>query len=68
MADALAQALLPQLPKPSENVESKDGDVDGIGYRLYWPKSASGPLPTAIWSMMTLALWLVQLRNADGID
>jgi versiconal hemiacetal acetate esterase len=50
MYDGLVQALLPQLPKPSENVESKDGDVDGIRYRLYWPKGASGSLPTAIWT------------------
>lgn len=49
MHNGLVESLLPHLPKPSENVESKDGDVDGIGYRLYWPKSASSALPTAIW-------------------
>ena len=50
MNDALIQALLPQLPKPSENVESKDGQADGVPYRLYWPKGATSELPTAIWS------------------
>ena len=50
MNDALTQALLPQMPKPSENVECKDGETDGIKYRLYWPKGATSDLPTAIWS------------------
>merc|ERR1712000_799788 len=46
----LIQILLPQLPPPSDAVESKDGEVDGIKYRLYTPKEASkqGPLPVAI--------------------
>ncbi|KAK3678138.1 Telomerase-binding protein [Recurvomyces mirabilis] len=50
MYAGLVAALAPQFPKPSENVESKDGEVDGIKYRLYWPKNASGSLPTAIWT------------------
>jgi len=45
----LGQMLLAQLPPPSENVERKDGEVDGIKYRLYWPKGADGSLPTAIY-------------------
>lgn len=48
--DQLIQMLLPQLPKPSENVESKDGEVDGVKYRVYNPKGVSGPLPIAIWT------------------
>lgn len=48
--EGLVQMLLPQLPKPSENVTSKDGDVEGIGYRVYNPKDASGPLPIAVWT------------------
>lgn len=49
MYAGLVQALLPQLPKPSENVESKDEEVDGVPVRLYWPKGTKGGLPTAIW-------------------
>ena len=45
----LGQILSAQLPPPSENVERKDGEVDGIKYRLYWPKGADGSLPTAIY-------------------
>ena len=48
--DDLVQMLLPQLPKPSENVESKDGEVDGVKYRVYNPKGASGALPIAVWT------------------
>ncbi|KAK4543517.1 Telomerase-binding protein [Oleoguttula mirabilis] len=32
MYGQLVASLLPQYPKPSENFESKDGDVDGIKY------------------------------------
>ncbi|KAK5189348.1 Telomerase-binding protein [Exophiala xenobiotica] len=50
--EQLIQILLPQLPPPSDAVESKDGEVDGIKYRLYTPKEASkqGPLPVGIWT------------------
>lgn len=50
--DQLVAMLIPQLPPPSDAVESKDGEVDGIKYRLYTPKEASkqGPLPVAIWT------------------
>lgn len=48
--DALVQMLLPLYPPPSENVESKDGDVDGINYRIYTPKGNKGGLPLGIWS------------------
>ena len=52
MYDQLVAMLLPQLPPPSDAVESKDGEVEGIKYRLYTPKEASksGPLPVAIWT------------------
>jgi len=50
MYAGLVASLLPQLPKPSENVESKDGEIDGVKYRLYWPKGTKGGLPTAIWT------------------
>jgi len=46
----LVAMLMPQMPKPSENVESKDGDIDGVKYRVYNPKGASGSLPIAIWT------------------
>lgn len=50
--DQLVALLLPQFPPPSDAVESKDGEVDGIKYRVYVPKEASkqGPLPVAIWT------------------
>lgn len=41
---------MPHAPKPSENVTSQDGDVDGVKYRVYNPKAASGPLPIFIWT------------------
>ena len=47
---AMYHALGLQRPKPSENVEISDGDVDGIRYRLYTPKGTKGGLPVAIWS------------------
>lgn len=52
MDQQLIAFLLPQLPKPSENVVSKDGEVDGIKYRVYNPKGQSGPLPVGIWSRL----------------
>jgi len=50
--DQLVAMLMPQLPPPSDAVESKDGETEGIKYRLYTPKEAakSGPLPVAIWT------------------
>lgn len=48
--DGLVQMLIPHMPKPSENVESKDSDVDGVPIRIYNPKNASGSLPIAIWT------------------
>lgn len=48
--DQLVAMLMPHMPPPSENVVSKDGEVDSIQYRLYNPKNASGPLPVAIWA------------------
>ncbi|KAK0277449.1 hypothetical protein LTR91_006080 [Friedmanniomyces endolithicus] len=32
MYSGLLQALAPQMPKPSENVETKNGEVDGVKY------------------------------------
>lgn len=34
----LASALVPHLPPPSEAVSTRDGEVDGIKYRIYLPK------------------------------
>lgn len=48
--DELVAALMPHAPAPSENVASKDGEVDGVKYRVYNAKGASGPLPIAIWT------------------
>lgn len=48
--DGLVQMILPLLPPPSENVKVQEGDVDGIRYRVYMPKSSKGGLPLAIWS------------------
>ncbi|PPJ52349.1 hypothetical protein CBER1_09847 [Cercospora berteroae] len=48
MYDALVQALLPLLPAPSENVAVQEGDVDGIKYRVYTPKSSKGGLPIGV--------------------
>ncbi|KAH7080861.1 carboxylesterase [Paraphoma chrysanthemicola] len=51
--DANSAALLaPLLPPPSDATESRDGEVEGIKFRLYTPKEASkqGLLPVAIWT------------------
>jgi versiconal hemiacetal acetate esterase len=50
--EGLIQLLAPQLPAPSDAVDAKEGDIDGIKYRLYTPKEAakSGPLPVGIWT------------------
>ncbi len=54
MYSGLLQALAPQMPKPSENVETKNGEVDGVKYRLYWPKAAKGELPIGVYSKSLL--------------
>jgi versiconal hemiacetal acetate esterase len=48
----LGQMLLPQLPPPSDAVDTSDGEVKGVKYRLYTPKEAAkkGLLPVAIWA------------------
>jgi len=56
--EGLVAMLMPQMPKPSENVESKDGDIDGVKYRVYNPKGASGSLPIAIWVSTTKTGWI----------
>lgn len=65
--DQLVAALLPQLPPPSDAVESKDGEVDGIKYRLYTPKEASkqGPLPVGIWTHG--GGWMTGDLNSDDL-
>ncbi|EME86810.1 uncharacterized protein MYCFIDRAFT_49459 [Pseudocercospora fijiensis CIRAD86] len=50
MVDGLMQALTPMMPPFTEAVDVKEGDVDGIKYRIYTPKAKSGPFPTAIWT------------------
>jgi versiconal hemiacetal acetate esterase len=37
---------------PNDAVETKDGDVDGIKYRIYTPKNATktGSLPVGVWT------------------
>lgn len=48
----LGQKLMSQAPTPSDAVESRDGRVDSVRYRVYTPKDASkqGPLPVGIWT------------------
>ena len=50
--DQLVQMLIPQMPAPNDACDVKEGDVEGIKYRLYTPKEAakSGPLPVGIWT------------------
>jgi len=50
MVDQLVQALIPMMPAPSENVDVKEGDVEGVKYRIYTPKGEDGPFPIAIWT------------------
>ena len=38
------------MPKPSENVTSRDGDVDGVKYRVYNAKGTSDKAPIFIWT------------------
>ena len=44
--------LASQLPPPNDAVDTEDGDVDGIKYRVYIPKEAakSGPLPVGVYT------------------
>lgn len=49
----LVQALFPLFPPPNEHVNITQGEVNGIAYRLYTPKShssSSTPLPIMIWA------------------
>jgi versiconal hemiacetal acetate esterase len=46
----LIQMLAPFFPPPSGNVETRNGDVDGIGYRIYTPKEHNGSLPLVVFS------------------
>ena len=50
--DDLIAMLLPQMPKPSDAVSAKDGEVDGVKYRVYNPVEASkgGPLPVGVYT------------------
>jgi versiconal hemiacetal acetate esterase len=60
--DQLIQLLLPTMPQPNDACDVKEGDVDGIKYRLYTPKEAakSGPLPVGIVSLqVTSGLWIL---------
>jgi versiconal hemiacetal acetate esterase len=47
----LVAMLFPNMPPRSEGIEVKEGDVEGVKYRMYIPKEAakSGPLPVGIW-------------------
>jgi len=46
----LIQMLAPHFPPPSGKVETRNGDVDGIGYRIYTPKEHDGSLPLVIFT------------------
>jgi versiconal hemiacetal acetate esterase len=48
----MIEMLAPLAPPPTPAVESKDGDVDGVGYRIYTPVEAakSGPLPVGLFT------------------
>jgi hypothetical protein len=50
--NGLLAMLAPQIPKPSDAVSTKDGEVDGIKYRVYTPieASKSGPLPVGVYT------------------
>jgi acetyl esterase/lipase len=50
--DDLLAMLAPQMPKPSEAVSKKDGEFDGIKYRVCTPVEASksGPLPISVYT------------------
>lgn len=44
--------LAPLYPPPTDAVSTKDGDVDGIGYRIYTPVEAAkgGALPVGLYT------------------
>lgn len=46
----LGEMLAAQAPPPSDAVTAQDGEVDGVKYRLYKPKNASGSLPVGVWT------------------
>lgn len=48
----LVEFLLPQYPKPSDKVTTRDGSTDGVNYRIYTPTKAAqkGPLPVGVWT------------------
>jgi hypothetical protein len=46
----LIQMLAPLFPPSSNNVGTRNGDVDGIGYRIYTPKGNDGGLPLVVFS------------------
>lgn len=50
--DQLISIVLPLLPLPSDAVSTRDGDVNGIKYRIYIPREASkqGLLPVGVWT------------------
>jgi len=50
--DDLVAMLAPSMPAPSPAVEAKDGEVDGVKYRVYTPVDAvkSGPLPVGVYT------------------
>ena len=57
----------PLMPPPSPNVETRDGDVDSIKYRIYTPKEAAskGPLPVGMY--FHSSGWTVGDLNADDL-
>ncbi len=48
----LVAMLAPSMPPKSPAVEAKDGEVDGVKYRVYTPVDAakSGPLPVGVYT------------------
>ena len=50
-AEQLTQMLMPLAPKPSDAVTSKDGETEGVKYRVYTPTEAAarGPLSVGVW-------------------
>lgn len=50
--DDLLAMLAPQLPKLSDAVSAKDGEIDGIKYRVYTlvEASKSRPLPVGVYT------------------
>jgi hypothetical protein len=46
----LIQMLAPLFPSLSGKVETRNGNVDGVGYRIYIPKEYNGSLPLVIFS------------------